>query len=351
MSSRRSDRLSKLKFCGPGGTLPYTLLSAASGALLPFISTYDARSLRATCREALHVVSQFPFEEPGYWSEADHAWHAGTPVGVEGLPMSTCLSRWRACFPNARGLNLSSAHFEESDVATYLPGIRSLDMSGCLHVRDAYFAHLGSLERLIMNGLDQLCLTDAFSSHLPHLTFLVAGGCPQLTSLAFKPLRRLQTLVLWQNSEEHFGDAALAPLAGSIRTLVLGNMAQLTITDAGFAHLAGVQRLLMWGCSQPTLTDAAFLQLGGLHTLDISGCSQGTFTDELFAPLGAALRDLTMDGCTQFTDEVFKHLGSLHSLSICDCSQLTGSGLHHLTRLQKLQLKGCSPALRKAAKA
>ena len=46
------------------------------------------------------------------------------------------------------------------------------------------------------------------------------------------------------------------------------------LTDAAFAHLAGIHTLNMIGCSQATISDAAFSHLAGIHTLIMGGCNQ-----------------------------------------------------------------------------
>ena len=77
----------------------------------------------------------------------------------------------------------------------------------------------------------------------------------------------------------------------------MGGCDQDTITDAAFAHLAGVHTLDVAGCYQAGLTDAAFSHLRGVHTLDMSSCVQAGVTDAAFAHL-ASVRELTVCYCS-----------------------------------------------------
>ena len=47
------------------------------------------------------------------------------------------------------------------------------------------------------------------------------------------------------------------------------------LVDADFAHLRGLQRLDMSGCTQGGITDGAFAHLRGIHTLFVEGCQPG----------------------------------------------------------------------------
>ena len=56
---------------------------------------------------------------------------------------------------------------------------------------------------------------------------------------------------------------------------------QKTITDAAFAHLAGIHTLDMSGCNQWSITGAAFERLSGIKTLVVRGC-KWSIADEAF---------------------------------------------------------------------
>ena len=328
MSQRRSSRLSRLRLCGSDGTATSTVLSCAAGSILPFVSTLDARALRATCREAHAAVLAFPFEESGYWSETDRVWYPGPLIG-QGLAhseeqLAACLRRWRACFPCATGASLAGHPFVTAAmISTHLSAVRSIDLSDCAHLTNAALAPLASLERLMLNN-PSARLTDAGLAPLAgRLRFLVCGNFPALTSAAFAHLQGLETLVMWGNEQEALDDAAFAHL-GSLRTLVMGNCDQLTITDAAFAPLRSLQRLLMWGCTQPTITDAAFASLAGLAVLDVSGCAQ--LTGAAFGPL-LGLRELTAEGCAQLTDSLWENIRGVEVLgACCAAAGLRGGG-------------------------
>ena len=82
-------------------------------------------------------------------------------------------------------------------------------------------------------------------------------------------------------------DAAFAYLAGSIRTLDMGECCQPALTDAAFVHLKGIHTLDMSECQQ--ITDTGFAFIKGIHTLKMSSCTQPTITDAAFACLKGML--------------------------------------------------------------
>ena len=315
---RRSARLNRCPFAG--GTGYTSLLSHAAGALLPFLSTFDARSLRLVCREARAAVAAHPWEDAGFWSESEKVWVSGTLIGLPGEPTRAALARWRACFPHARGASLAErCDVSDADFAAHLRGMRSLDLIGCGQLTDATFAHLRGVRTLLISGCDQAGLTDAAFAHLRgSLRLLVCGDCPQLTDGALAHLRGIHTLVMWSMGDA-ITDAGLAHVAG-VRTLVIGGVEG--VSGAAFARLQGVERLLMWGCTG--VEPGALRHLGGsLRTLDISYCPQ-------------------MD------DTVFDHLAGVRVLSLRGNKQLTGAALRQLRGLEEVDATGCAPSMRRA---
>jgi hypothetical protein len=107
-------------------------------------------------------------------------------------------------------------------------------------------------------------------------------SCSNVTDAGFAHLAGIQTLNM--SFCRQLTDAAFAHLRG-IQTLNMRYCYQHTITDAAFAHLRGIHTLNMTMCNQPTITDAAFAHLRGIQTLDMGYCDQTTITDAAFAHL------------------------------------------------------------------
>ena len=232
--SRRSARLARMRLCAASDCA--SLLSIASNALFPFISTLDARALRACCREARAAVADYPFDQAGYWSEADREWVSGPLIYRADAPASVCLARWRACFPRAAGANISGClDVSREDCARWLKGLKSIDISSCPQVSDAWFPSFAGLQRLIMSDCAQAALTDAAFAHVKgSLRFLVAGNCAQLSDAAFAHFEngKLDTLVLWNNYS--LSDRAFEALGGSLSTLIIVRAARCPYCS--FAH-------------------------------------------------------------------------------------------------------------------
>ena len=161
--------------------------------------------------------------------------------------------------------------------------------------------------------------TDVDFANLAGIHTLDVSGC-RLTDAAFAHLRvnsqSIHTLNMSYCNQETITDAAFAHLAG-IHTLNMDRCSQKTITDAAFAHLAGIHTLSMSRCWQETITDAAFAHLAGIHTLNMSCCQQETITDAAFAHL-AGVHKLVMAGCIQktITNAAFPHLVGIQELNI-----------------------------------
>lgn len=326
--SRRSLRLSsKPGLCGT--QTDRSVLAHAGGHLLDFISSYDACALRATCLEAKYVCDNFPWEDVGYWSDFDQQWYPGTPI----LSLQALIT-WRKCFPRARGANLSgSAFLLDEHVEKYLKGAKSLDISACEHLTDACFVHLRGIKKLVMSECVQF--SDAIFPYLKNIHTLIMGNCNQtsITSAAFEHLKGIHTLIMYNCDQVTITDTAfeylqqgMVSLQKPLHTVLIGNMDQPSITSATLHHLKGVQRLLMWSCTQMTDPHAfAALKAGGLEILDASGCIQ----------LG---------------EEHLKHMGGLRELSLRGCTQLNEAALMHLKGVGKVDLGGCRIKVLSAAK-
>ena len=136
---------------------------------------------------------------------------------------------------------------------------------------------------------------------------------------------------------------------------IAGNISnRRNLTDAVFAHLAGIYTLDMSWCNQAGITDAAFAHLAGIHTLNMSYCYQEGITNAAFAHL-CGIHTLIMRNCYQIgiTDAVFAHLAGIHTLDMSYCHQvgITDAALTHLTgihtfhlNLVTLRISGCNQA-------
>ena len=128
-------------------------------------------------------------------------------------------------------------------------------------------------------------------------------------------------------------DDDLAHLAGMHKVFLYGCS---NITDAGLAHLRGVHTLMMGGCWRAT--DAGLAHLAGVHTISMRGCN--SITDAGIAHL-KGVHTLTIDDCPGITDEGLAHLAGIHSLSIVR-GNITDAGLAHIRGVRDLTIRGCT---------
>ncbi len=108
------------------------------------------------------------------------------------------------------------------------------------------------------------------------------------------------------------------------------------LTDADFAHLAGVRALRMRGCTG--ITDAGLAHLAGIRTLDMGYCAG--ITDAGLAHL-RGIHTLDMGGCTGITDAGLAHLRGVHTLNMYHCDGITDAGLAHLAGIHTLKMVAC----------
>ncbi len=126
------------------------------------------------------------------------------------------------------------------------------------------------------------------------------------------------------------------PVAGSARSwracfkrARCATLGSTTLTDEDLQHFAGLRRLSMVRCR--LVTDAGLAHLRGVEVLDLGGCSQRGLTAAALAPLAGALLDVSLWRCVQLPDEALAPLrGSIERLNISCCPQLTGAALAHL---------------------
>jgi hypothetical protein len=164
---------------------------------------------------------------------------------------------------------------------------------------------------------------------------------PPLTDEDFAHLAGVQELIM--SGSAGVTGAGFVHLRGSLLALDMSRCPG--VTDAAFAHLRGLRSLDMTLCTQ--VTDGALAQLagGGLRVLAMGGCSQPSLTSAAFEHLGA-LQELAMPWCSQpaLGNAALAALGgSLRSLDASFCSQatLTDEGFAHLGGLEALRVCGC----------
>ena len=261
--------MARLALAGGAG---HTLLAECPSALLDFFDTPEACVLRLVCREFQAAVAAHPWED-----------RETVILGSIGA--------WRACFPRARCANVRKrsrddawrvAPVVDADFVHFV-GLWELDMTSCMAVTDAAFAHLRGIRVLNMQMCDQPTLTDAAFAHLVGIQKLSIFGCEQAT----------------------LTDAAFTHLRG-IRVLNMSYCRQ--FTDAAFAHLQGIHTLFMRHCNLPAITDAALSHLRGIHSLGMELCSQATITEAGLAHL-VGIANLGMRDCSETAIAAAEDLG------------------------------------------
>ena len=269
--------------------------ASVRNALFPLLSTRTACMLRLVCAELRGAVAEFP------WEDGE-------------TPIKGSLAAWRACLPRARAANVrgslsvrAHAPLRDEDLA-HLAGCTQVFMRQSALVTDAGLAHLRGVEVLDIGHCPRI--TDAGLAHLRgSIRSLVLDGNLGLTSAAFEHLVGIWHLSMLGCSQPALGDAAFAPLRGTIRSLNMSMCDQPAITSAAFVHLVGIQSLDMSHCSQRTITDAALWPLRGVRTLNMRFCAQSDFTAQAFAGLMPGLETLELGGASEDMLEAAREAG------------------------------------------
>lgn len=286
------------------------------------------------------------------------------------------------------------------DVISGVPGLTSLNLSGCYNVTDESLKHAFIQECHALTHLNlSICkqITDnslgEIAKSLSNLEVLELGGCSYITNMGlflvawgFKRLKHLDlrscclisnqgiACLAGQSSNqqqnggtpylEYLGlqdcqklsDEALRYIGLGLSSLQSINLSFCaSITDSGLkylARMAGLREINLHSCDNISDIGIAYLAEGGsrITHLDVSFCdkigdqalihiSQGLFT----------LRSLSCSACQISDDGIYRIARTLHeldTLNIGQCDKVTDRGLQiiseHLTNLYCIDLYGCN---------
>jgi len=258
-------------------------------------------------------------------------------------PVTRNVAGWYANFPNAKKANFRG----------YVGGPRKLE-------QDARVVRLGTGGTLLdfLHGLDVILVDEGpvivgslveWKTQNPQALAANIRNRRDLSDADFAHLAGVHTLEMSWCDQATITDAAFAHIAG-VHTLNMALCNQATITDAAFAHIAGVHTLDMSYCPQETITDAAFAHIAGVHTLNMMECYQETITDAAFAHI-AGVHTLNMAHCAQagITDAALQRIAGVETIDISFCTQLTVTGVNYLVGTKEIITEGCSPEVIYAA--
>lgn len=221
--------------------------------------------------------------------------------------------------PSLRSLKIETVDDKGLSHIVALPKLRTLWLRECDQVSEAAFSGLSGLTKLT-----ELHLSDApalsclgFVRCLPQLQRLELCFCPKFTGSEL---------------------AHLAPLA-ALRSLRLDGMVNLDVDElARLSTLCSLQSLVL---SQCPLTDASLVHVGALsqlRELEVSVCEE--VTDAGLAHLsGLNVKKLNIDELPEITDQGFAHVAqikSLEHLSMRWCG-ITDDGVGHILALPNLK--------------
>eukprot|EP00873_Tetraselmis_striata_P032876 jgi/Tetstr1/453140/TSEL_040162.t1 len=279
--------------------------------------------------------------------------HGGNNVTDRGL---NALANFR----HMRNLSLWWMHWGSGDLGLLampaMAGMTSLDLQGCINVRDASLYALAPLQKLASLQLARCTnITDGglvAVAHLAGLTNLNLNNCYRVTDIGMQSVAQLPALeVLNLEGCCEISDAgvcALAPLTG-LQVLNLSGCER--VMGTGFAALSGLDQLSSLNLSCCSyLKDAglaAITRFSSLTKLDLFQCVEITDTGlNALSPL-TGLTGLDLAYCPKIGDAGVRALGTLTALTtlkLNSCSALSDIGLasiRPLTRLLTVHLDRC----------
>lgn len=245
-----------------------------------------------------------------------------------------------------------------------LPDLRSLDLSGCVHVTGQGLWSLRGRPGLRTLHLDHTGCNDEVADHLatmPDLISLSLCGT-RISEYALRRLSRHKRLCELDLSETGLGDGDLDPLVdiSTLRYLYLRgtklsdeelailathprlhdlDLGDTAVTDAGLAHLAGIPGLVSLRLKGTRVTDAGLAHLRGLtllHDLDLAETVIGD-PGLVHLPL-ETLGVLDLNG-TAVTDAGVASLGGVERLWCLSLARtrVTNVSVHPLSQMNNLR--------------
>lgn len=207
-----------------------------------------------------------------------------------------------------------------------------------------------NLTELYISGCDQLT-DDIFGANFKDLEILDMSGCFKITDKAFEHITDLSISKNNKLTDEmimNLKELKVYNISNYIRKIIsdetFENLGELNDFNINFDKISisgkiyrNLKKLSISGCTQ--LSDDIFKNLRNLTELNISGCTQ--LSGNIFKEL-KHLTKLHMSGCNQINDESFKYLGNLTELNIDRCKYLSDKIFNYLPELTKLSMRECS---------
>lgn len=304
-----------------------------ASVVCPFLTTRDACHMRAAAPSLHTVVASYPWDDLSCRIPFQH------------------MQLWRKCFPVAWGAHVELPTLAHHSITTSEPSptaappdaifeqFKGLSIKGVKGyvISDAAFACLSGISNLSipgwsniplftvlrlqhLSGVRKLDFTETFSLHITSEGFRHLSGIQVLQMVAAV---RSKDGVAWRMT-----DTALSHLRG-IHQLALSEcycdatseaLAAPGITDAGFAHLCGIQELQLDFSSAFVISGVAFFHLRGIASLELNCMLSELVTDDVLAYL-TGIESLTLGYAPHITDVGLRHLAGVKKLHISYCPQ------------------------------
>jgi Leucine-rich repeat (LRR) protein len=217
----------------------------------------------------------------------------------------------------------------------FLSGLRSgsrLEEIGLCYepIPEDGLRHISTLKSLQRLSLHMSPITDADLSRLgpmPGLRSIYIFTAPNVTDTGIGHIAKMKDVERLDLHEVAITDISLVHIASmtSIKTVDMGSLASLKITDAGLKHLQGKTSLIGLGIDGSSVTDAGLVHLVKLKNLQELGLGSTAVSDAGLATLSGLtnLEYLNLRG-TKVTDVGLEQLKGLTHLSRLE---LTGTAV------------------------
>mmetsp|Transcript_17075 Transcript_17075/g.47662 ORF Transcript_17075/g.47662 Transcript_17075/m.47662 type:complete len:834 (-) Transcript_17075:392-2893(-) len=257
-----------------------------------------------------------------------------------------------AGFPHLESLSLWWMHWNPSDLGLVplpaLTRLTSLDLQGCINVRDASLVALAGLTQL--SNL-QLCrctkVTDSglrAIRHLTGLTNLNLCSCYRITDTGMHSVAHLTSMeVLILDGCYELTDAGICMLAPLTNLQTLNVSCCERVTGTGFPAMCGLSQLTSLNLSCCSYLKEQGLQavasFPSLTKLDLCQCLEVGDTGLSYLSPLTGLTGLDLAYCPKVSDMGLKALAGLSALTtlkLNGCSAITDIGLEHIRPLSRL---------------
>jgi hypothetical protein len=260
------------------------LPAEVNGALLCYLDTLEACSLRALNKEWKQLVALFEWQDRDTIIYEAKLWRTCFPrASVAALDCFHSLKGTLQYFKGVKCLDISHNKFVKELVASdfsNLRGIHTLIMSGCkfsmsINMEEA-LSNLAGIKGLDLSYTERPTLTTTCFSYLEGIHELdLHSGVWRRERISLQAISHLDGIKAFRISDTRLSDEMFQYLT---HAKIVGISGCNGFTDEAFKYLTNVEELDMGFCDDAEVTDKGLFCLKNVKVINMGGCTQSGIT-------------------------------------------------------------------------